>query len=308
MQSQQENIMKQFKITLESISELETKMDSISLFANKMEKISELEDKNEYLSAKLKIYESGYNKGEKAEVLLLIELLNFIKTNNNDKLVKIFGNEASEGIQLLSLAEDKIITDYNELTKSKGNYKSDCKIRINKNDFVYSISIKSKNGAYPTILNHTPRSAKVFTPDGCLYKCLDSLDTILTEYIDKRDRKIIGEDISITKLDCTKDLSIKSDLLDVLSYFVFNGTGKGDSSCKANSIIEYKDSEIVFIKCRNDQEKKEYINTIYDRIIISLRDKGMPKVITDYCNPWVFNDVKADGLIKYKGCLHIRLK
>jgi hypothetical protein len=34
----------------------------------------------------------------------------------------------------------------------------------------------------------------------------------------------------------------------------------------------------------------------------------MPKVITDYCKPWVFNDCKSDGVIKYKGCLHIRIK
>ena len=51
--------------------------------------------------------------------------------------------------------------------------------------------------------------------------------------------------------------------------------------------------------------KKAYIESIYDKIIISLRNKGMPKVNNEYCEPWIFNDVKPDGSIKYKGSLDI---
>jgi hypothetical protein len=34
----------------------------------------------------------------------------------------------------------------------------------------------------------------------------------------------------------------------------------------------------------------------------------MPKVLNEYCKPWVFNDIKPDGSIKHKGSLHIRIK
>jgi len=34
----------------------------------------------------------------------------------------------------------------------------------------------------------------------------------------------------------------------------------------------------------------------------------MPKKIKAENKPWIFNDYKTDGSIKYKGSLHIRLK
>jgi len=174
--------------------------------------------------------------------------------------------------------------------------------------FEYRISIKSKNGAYPTILNHTPRTANVFI-NGYLSKNVPSLDTLLNEYIDKRKTKYIGEDISLCKLECVKDnLQIKECLKEVISYFIFDGSGKGDSKCKSNSLLFYKNNTIKFIKCCNLEEKKKYVETILNNCIISLRDKGMPKKIKAENKPWIFNDYKTDGSIKYKGSLHIRLK
>ena len=72
--------------------------------------------------------------------------------------------------------------------------------------------------------------------------------------------------------------------------------------------MTYKSDKIIFKKCDNIQNKKEYIESIYDKIVISLRDKGMPKVINEYCKTWIFDDIKPDGSIKYKGSLHIRIK
>jgi hypothetical protein len=37
--------------------------------------------------------------------------------------------------------------------------------------------------------------------------------------------------------------------------------------------------------------------------VISLRHKGMPKNITEYHEPWIYED---DKMVK-KGCLHIRI-
>ena len=46
--------------------------------------------------------------------------------------------------------------------------------------------------------------------------------------------------------------------------------------------------------------KKEYIQSIYNTIVISLRDKSMPKSIPEYCKPWIFDDIKSDDSVKYK--------
>ena len=199
------------------------------------------------------------------------------------------------------------ITEKNEINKAKGAFKADCMIKMNNSNAIYSISIKSKNGANPAILNHPPRTAKVFQEGGILYDCMSSLDKIIKEYISKRSRKIIRQDVQISKLESAKDLVIKNNFMKVLSYFAFDGSGKGDSVCKSNAIIHYEGENITFIKCISIEEKREYIKTIYDSMIISLRNKGMPKEVSYYCKPWVFEDIKKDGLIKSKGSLHIRI-
>jgi hypothetical protein len=268
-----------------------------------------LEKKNKYLLAKINILTNNQNTGEKDEVLLLLNLYHLNEMTEFDKLIEIFGEEASEGISILNIDTDDEIVDINKLSKAPCGYKADCKIRMKKTNNIYSISIKSKNGANPSILNHTPRSAKIFQEGGIFNEHVSCLDKILQEYIDKRINKTIGEDTPISNLMCLKDdYPLKEKFLEILSYFVFDGTGKGYSKCKADAIMSYQSNNIIFRKCDNIQNKKVYIESIYDKIVISLRDKGMPKLIQECCKPWVFDDIKPDGSIKYKGSLHIRIK
>lgn len=264
--------------------------------------------KNEYLLAKNKILVSNLNKGEKDEIIILIELFYLNQMNDNIKLINIFGEEASEGIRFIDMNTNNEILNINNLSKAKVNFKADCMIQMKKTNYIYCISIKSKNGAKPSILNHTPRSANVFKKDGILSKYIYSLDTIIAEYKCKRIKRIIKEDTLLTDLESLNNPIIKNDFLNVLSYFMFDGTGKGYSKCKANAIIIYENNTINFIKCINIEQKNNYIRKMYNKIILSLRDKGMPRKITDYNKPWIFNQIKANAVIKYKGSLHIRLK
>lgn len=279
------------------------------LYHKEKERNEILEKKNKYLLAKINIHTNNQNIGEKDEVLLLLDLFHLNEMNEFDKLIEIFGEEASEGISILNIDTDDEIVELNKLSKTPCGYKADCKIRMKKTNNVYSISIKSKNGANPSILNHTPRSAKIFQEGGILNDHVCCLDKIIQEYIYKRVNKIIGEDTPISKLMCLKDdYLLKEKFLEILSYFIFDGSGKGYSKCKSDAIMTYQRDKIIFKKYSNIQNKKVYIESIYDKIVISLRDKGMPKVMNEYCKPWVFNDIKPDGSIKYKGSLHIRIK
>ena len=279
------------------------------LYHKEKERNEIIEKKNKYLLAKINIHTNNQNIGEKDEVLLLLDLYHLNEMNEFDKLIEIFGEEASEGISILNIDTGDEIVDLNKLSKAPCGYKADCKIRMKKTNNVYSISIKSKNGANPSILNHTPRSAKIFQEGGIFNDHVSCLDKILQEYIDKRINKIIGEDTPISNLMCLKDdYSLKEKFLEILSYFVFDGSGKGYSKCKSDAIMTYQRDKIIFKKYDNIQNKKVYIESIYDKIVISLRDKGMPKVMNEYCKPWVFDDIKPDGSIKYKGSLHIRIK
>ena len=136
------------------------------------------------------------------------------------------------------------IDDMSKIKNTKSCFKADIIIKMNKTKTIYKASIKSKNGASPSILNHTSRKAKVFNISGVLYKYLPILDEIMNEYIDKRNKKIITEDICLTDLDCFKNFDIYNGFIDVLIYFVFHGTGKGYSKIRSDSILYYKDDKI----------------------------------------------------------------
>jgi len=83
----------------------------------------------------------------------------------------------------------------------------------------------------------------------------------MSKYIDNRNKKLITEDTQITQLLCLKeDQLLKDKFIEVLTYFIFDGTGTGYSKCKANSIITYKNDKITFIKCANNEEKKRILN------------------------------------------------
>ena len=264
--------------------------------------------KNEYLTSVINVYKNNHNVGEKDEVLLLLKLLYLNKNKKFEKLTEIFGDEASEGIEIIDQDTRTEVHKYQDIKKCKGSSKADACIKMKKSSSMYNASIKSKNGANPAILNHTPRSAKIFNNGGKLECEIPNIDVLVDEYKEKRKSGIIGEDVSIMTLNHMKTPEIYESVKNMLSYFAFDGTGKGDSNNQANSILYVDNDNISFVKCTNINEKHAYVEAILDRCVISLRDKGMPKILNDICTPWVFNEHKSNGVIKQKGSLHIRIK
>ena len=286
-----------------------TKEQGLIMKINELEKQLELKtNENTYLLAQLKIHANSHNKGEKDEALIIMKLFRMNQENQYDKLIEIFGDEASDGIHMICMNSKTIINDIFDIGKAKGAFKADCTIEMVKSKMRYTTSIKSKNGANPAILNHTPRTAKVFQPDGVLYSSLDAMDKMIKEYIEKRSSTKFGEDVSINEFECLNESYMLEEFKKVVSYFVFDGTGKGNSICRANSIIYYEGNTIEFIKCTEPEEKRKYIDSIFHDLVISLRDKGMPSKLSETCHPWIYHDSKGDGTIKAKGSLHIRIK
>jgi len=256
-----------------------------------------------YLSVKENILnDDKRNKGEKGEILAKLELFHLDSLNQMGKLVEILGTDASEGISFLDMDTDDEIVDITNLTKkAPSSWKADCKIKMRKTGKIYCGSIKTDEK--PTLLNHTPRSGKVFQERGKLHDYIDTLDKIAEEYIDKRNAGK-PQDMNIDKFECLKDHTVRERFMEALAYFVFDGTGGGDSKCKANAMItRYKNGKITFTKCDNINERRSYIVSIYNRLNISFRNKGMSKCYSDYCKPWIFYDNDIP-----KGSLHIRVK
>lgn len=241
----------------------------------------------------------NYNKGELGEICVVQQLYNL----PIDTLINLFGGDADQGIQLLNMELKIPVTNINLIKKAPSASKADCLIKLNKTNELIYISIKCQNGSPPTILNHTPRSANVFSND--LKDELNLLDIIIDKLNQKRINNEVGEDIQIKNINLSEDE--KTCIINTVTYFTFDGSGKCKSKYPCNGVLEVKNvtkpDTWKFIKCNLIEDKKMYVQSIYDRLIISLRDKGMPKNIPESCIPWIF-----ESNIKKKGSLHIRLK
>ena len=246
------------------------------------------------------------NKGEKGE----IKIIDYLYDNRDDKDIinKIFG--ILSRIVLIDPFNNEIITDKNSINKSSGYYKADIII-----DFVdisekYSVSIKCFDGAPPTLLNHTSLNAKCW--DSKLKDHIEPLTSIVQRVIEKRKSGIFKEDIPCKNLELT-DIEKKC-LIKVATYFTFDGTGKCDSKCCADSILVVGNSNDVsntseFKDCREKELKEKYIESILHKLRISLRSsKGMPtkKEQIEKCRPWIYEYTDKKGNIRLCGALHIR--
>ena len=75
---------------------------------------------------------------------------------------ELFGSEAQEGIEVINIETGKPYEDITDIKKSKSVSKADTIIILRKTQKQLNISIKSKTGAKPSIIKHTPRSANAF--------------------------------------------------------------------------------------------------------------------------------------------------
>lgn len=173
----------------------------------------------------------------------------------------------------------------------------------------WHVSIKAVGVAPPAILNHTPRTAKVW---GSRFSSeLSSLDATLGRYLVKRRAGEAGEDQLLESL--VEGEGERVDWLRVLAYFVFQGTGQGPSEVEANSILEVENpcevSTWRFVPCLDEGEKMQYIEEVFPRLVVSLRSKGIPKRVAEAdLEPWCYRDVKKNGEVCLKAALHIRVR
>ena len=127
-----------------------------------------------YVNKEIKITDKNitYNKGEIGEIFVLKKI--FELKNDCKILINIFGNDIIDGYELYDI-DGGIIINKEQIKKSKSKSKADCIIELKKTNIKYFISIKCTNGSLPSILNHTPRSAKVFNKDGELLNNLEKI-------------------------------------------------------------------------------------------------------------------------------------
>jgi hypothetical protein len=249
------------------------------------------------------------NLGEENEIFLKTFLLMmFFKKR------PLIGNHHIGIMKSLSFSSDGIMPewkdyyetmlenrDYESLKKIFPKAPSDAKADLEINSVRYSV--KNSLRAKPAIINHTHRKGllRVFK---VLKKDITLLDDIIKEYWRKRMLGIIAEDTPILSKH-SPFAEYKEYLKPVIEYFMFTGTAVRDSTFKADKILIFGEPEDT--SSYKVFDKQEAFDFLWDKMVFSVRKKGMPKNYLDEkwnkaLDPWVEN---IDG--KDKGSLHVRV-
>lgn len=250
------------------------------------------------------------NIGEKSEVYLKAYLLREKDKNQENTIFKKI-THLSDDVNLSKLTwTDKAekyleVYDVEKLNKELGLGKSSAQSKsdITINDVNYSV--KEVNANPPSIINHTTRPGfeRICS---CLGIDIRTFDKIISEYWKKRTKGIIREDVINSDSESSPFYDHKEYLRPIINYFLFTGTGSCESEFPADKILEldYKNlPESIQVL-----EKNEYFDSIWQRLQISVRSKGMPK---NYPECKGYDSIRKWTEIsqgEYRGALSIRVR
>jgi len=206
-----------------------------------------------------------------------------------------------EGVDIRKLSDFEVegLADKLGAGKSRGVNKADVLI----NGIGYSL--KSHRSMPPAIVNHTPRFGWLRI---CKYLeiSIDELDRMVEEYFNKRDAKILKEDVcNDNPLSPFKDH--KEYLRPLLNYFLFIGSGARESKYPAKYVMDCKDPHDTKTWVLHDEN--DYLDIYWDKLVFSMRNKGFEgypygnKEKSEICKPWA---KRFEGSLK--GSLHVRVK
>lgn len=180
-----------------------------------------------------------------------------------------------------------------DIQKAGGSYKADIVIEFIDLGVTRKVSIKCFDGAAPTIMNHTHRSAKCWSCE------LEPPDTIVHKMNALRRSGTCREDIKLQDLQL--NTSEMTDLKEILTYFVAKGTGARISKVLCDSILYIKGGDITHFY----HSVEDYVDMLVtsQKLVLSMRSKGYTgkKALLD--RTWVYEEMGK----KPKGSLNIRL-
>ena len=167
------------------------------------------------------------------------------------------------------------------------------------------ISVKSRRGAAPTIINQTGRD-KILRVMKSLNKPIAPLDRIVDRYWAIR---LNGGKEDVCNADDPNNSFCRDEngnsnlqvLKPLLSYFAFKGTGTRDSNAPAKYVLSVGLPDDVSTWIFYDES--DFVDRLWQSFVFSIRSHGMPKNISEEMMPWVN---EAEG--KKKGLLNVRVK
>lgn len=256
------------------------------------------------------------NQGERDEYLLKLFLIECRKKKmavpigESVQIVKSVGGMNYEyGEPLIwmkwdSLSAEELVYVCNSVKANKASSLAKADVFING----IGISVKSERGSAPSIINQTNRGG-ILRVMRSLNAPILPLDKLIDEYWFLRIQGVIGEDVgTVDSKSPFSNLNIcKPVLKPLLNYFAFDGTGSKDSVEPAEYILS--------LKCPHDintwvyYTKEDFVDSIWEKLVISIRSKGTPQDIDD--NPDKYNLllpwIRKVG-DKFNGALNVRIR
>ena len=259
------------------------------------------------------IKEVRVNQGDKDEYLLklfLVECREFkrcIPIGENAEEVKTVQNSKHEDIKYPEKKLDWEAINPGLLVYFCQQIHADKAGAFDKADVFINgigISVKSQRGAAPSIINQTPRD-KILRVMKAINSPIAPLDQIVNRYWILR-KNGGGEDVSGIRKNnpFTVDENGNSNLSylkPLLNYFTFRGTGTRDSKAPATYVLSIGKPKDPTTWVYYTEEN--FIDSVWDKLLFSIRGKGLPALITDEILPWVR---EVDGT--KKGTLNVRVK
>lgn len=259
------------------------------------------------------IKEVSINQGEKDEYLLklfLVECRNdnrVIPIGDKNLVVKSVENSRREEIEYPerkldwnSISSGLLVYICQKIKAGKAGSFDKADVFING----IGISVKSQRGAAPSIINQTPRD-KILRVMKSIDSPIGPLDHIVNRYWFLR-MKGGPEDVSGVSpnnpFTMTEDGQSNLPVLKpLLNYFTFRGTGTRDSNAPASFVLSIGNPEDPSTWVYYSE--KDFIDSVWGKLVFSIRAKGLPSEITEEMQPWI---KEIDGT--KKGTLNVRVK
>lgn len=166
------------------------------------------------------------------------------------------------------------------------------------------ISVKSQRGAAPSLINQTARD-KILRVMNAINCPIEPLDHIVNRYWFMRlnggteDVSGLGKDNPFTiDEEGNSNLSL---LKPLINYFTFKGTGTRDSLAPATLVLSLDNP--VDTSTWVYYSEDNFVESVWENLVFSIRGKGLPTDITEEAQPWVR---EIDG--QKKGTLNVRVK
>ena len=255
------------------------------------------------------------NQGERDEYLLKLFLIECrrkklsVPIGDTTQIVKSVGGKNHEygepeyWLKWDELGAEDLIYVCNSVKANKAGKFAKADVFING----IGISVKSERGAAPSLINQTTRNG-ILRVMHSLNASILPLDKLIDEYWFLREKGIIGEDVRTHNSNSPfSDKNICMPILKpLLNYFAFDGTGSQDSVEPAELILS--------LKTPNDintwvyYTKEDFIESVWEKLVISIRSKGTPQDIAENPNkyelllPWIR---KVEN--SYCGALNVRV-